>query len=91
MHNSPIGLQVFEGEESTLYARLVHNRTLEDVFHKGMQAKSKMTNPHFVSSVNFSKFKKILDIGGGNGENMIQVAKKIQVCSSNRVRLSNSS
>lgn len=76
LHNSPIGLQVFEGEGSTLYARLAHNRTLEDVFHKGMQAKSKMTNPQFVSALDFSKFKKILDVGGGNGENMIQVAKK---------------
>ena len=76
LHNSPIGLQVFEGEGSTLYARLVHSQTLEDIFHKGMQVKSKMTNAHFVSSVDFSKFKNILDVGGGNGENMIQVAKK---------------
>jgi ubiquinone/menaquinone biosynthesis C-methylase UbiE len=71
----PAGLQVFQGDENNLYGRLAHNPELEQVFHEAMQARSRSTNVEFVRTVKFSKFNRILDVGGGNGENLLTIAK----------------
>jgi cyclopropane fatty-acyl-phospholipid synthase-like methyltransferase len=68
------GLDVFNGEEDNLYARLTHHPNLEKIFHEAMQARSKATNLEFVKLVRFSKFSRILDVGGGSGENLSTIA-----------------
>ncbi len=70
------GLEIFKGNEDNLYARLAHDRRLEQVFHESMQARSRATNSEFVELVQFSNFSRVLDVGGGNGENIIMIAKR---------------
>ncbi len=70
------GLEIFKGNEDNLYARLAHDQRLEQVFHESMQARSRATNSEFVELVQFSNFSRVLDVGGGNGENIILIAKR---------------
>lgn len=68
------GLRVFQGEEDNLYARLSHDPKLEQIFHEAMARRSQATNMRFTELVDFGKFDRVLDVGGGNGENIIRIA-----------------
>lgn len=72
----PVGLQVFRGEEDNLYGRLAHDPGLQTVFHQAMRVRSRMTNAEFLDRVDFSGFKRVLDVGGGDGENILAIAKR---------------
>ncbi len=67
-------MEAFEGDGDNLYARLAHNPKLEQVFHRAMQARSRHSNVEFVRLVRFAKFNRILDVGGGSGENLSTIA-----------------
>lgn len=71
-----VGLEIFKGEEDNLYARLTHDPKLEKIFHEAMQTNSQATNTLFVEMIKFSNFSRILDVGGGNGENIIRIVKR---------------
>lgn len=72
----PAGLSVFPGNEDNMYQRLAHDPRLEHMFHEAMQARSRIANAEFLNRIDFSKFRRVLDIGGGNGENLLAIAKR---------------
>lgn len=41
-----------------------------------MQARSRIANAGFLNRIDFSKFRRVLDIGSGNGENLLAIAKR---------------
>ena len=70
------GLSVFPGDEDNMYQRLAHDPPLQKLFHESMQARSRIANAEFLNRIDFSKFRRILDVGGGNGENILAVATR---------------
>ena len=73
--NRNVGLQVFKGDEQTLYERLVHHPDLELVFQKAMQSISVQANQLLAKYVDFSGVRHLVDVGGGNGSNIIRLAR----------------
>ncbi len=74
--NRNVGLKEFEGEEPFLYGRLTHNPELELIFQQAMQAISVQANAMLARFVDFSGYKHLVDVGGGNATNIITLAKK---------------
>lgn len=74
--NSNVGLEVMEGQEPTLYERLAHDKNLENIFQKAMEAISVQANPLLARYVDLSKVKHLVDVGGGNGTNIMALARK---------------
>jgi len=70
------GLDEFEGDEPTLYQRLAHDPEVEEVFHDSMSALSVQTNKILADFVDFSSVKSLVDIGGGDGTNIITLTSK---------------
>lgn len=69
--NRNLGLdQYSKGDEPTLYARLSHYPELESVFQDAVEAISVQSNKALREHVDFSRFKHIVDVGGGNGANL---------------------
>lgn len=71
-----VGLKEFEGTEPTLYQRLPHHPELEHIFQDAMQALSIQTNKTLAKFLDLSKTKHLVDIGGGDGTNIITLAHK---------------
>jgi hypothetical protein len=69
------GLEEIEGTEDNLYARLAHNPRLEETFHKVMSSFSHLGNRALAERVRFAEFTPILDVGGGDGENLATIAR----------------
>jgi hypothetical protein len=74
--NRNVGLDTFEGSEETLYGRLVRQPQLEAVFQGAMQALSIQANEWLAKYVDFSTVDLLVDVGGGNGTNIIRLAKR---------------
>ena len=74
--NRNVGLDAFEGTEPTLYERLAHRPEAEKVFQNAMETISLQANAILARFVDFSHVKHLVDIGGGNGANIIALAKK---------------
>lgn len=72
--NRNVGLQRFEGNESTLYERLTHNPALEKIFQDAMAALSHQANSFLPKAMDFGKYKYVVDAGGGNGANAMAIA-----------------
>lgn len=70
------GLQVFDGDEPTLYQRLAHNPKLEEIFQNAMEEISNQAKELLAQHVDFSSVNKIVDVGGGNGTNIINLIKQ---------------
>ncbi|HOW98435.1 MAG TPA: methyltransferase [Kiritimatiellia bacterium] len=73
---SHTGLSEFQGPETTLYGRLTHHPELEKIFQDAMESISVQSNRLLAEAVDFSRFQHILDVGGGNGSNIIQLARR---------------
>ena len=71
-----IGVQAFEGNEPTLYERLEHNPEVQKVFQVAMQELSLQANKYLAKHLDLSKNNFLCDIGGGNGTNIIGLAKQ---------------
>lgn len=69
------GLQVFGGTEDNLYGRIAHDPMLEETFHNAMAKRSHESNGALVQCVRFSEFPRVLDVGGGSGENLSTIAR----------------
>lgn len=81
--NQNVGLKEFKGNEPTLYERLTYHPELEVIFQDAMESISKMSNWMLPKYVDFSQFKYLVDVGGGNGTNIIEIAKvnpKLNAC-----------
>lgn len=74
--NKNLGLREYKGNEPTLYQRLAHYPELEKIFQDAMEDISIQANTSFARSVDLSRVKHLVDVGGGNGENIIQLARK---------------
>jgi predicted O-methyltransferase YrrM len=76
MENRNVGLQEFEGGEPTFYQRLAHYPELEKVFQEAMQELSAHANGLLARYVDFSGVAYVVDVGGGDGSNLIQLARQ---------------
>lgn len=70
-----VGLAEFQGTENDLYGRLTHHPDLEKIFQDAMESISVQSNRMLAESVDFSRFRHVLDVGGGNGSNIIELAR----------------
>jgi hypothetical protein len=71
-----VGLKEFDGQEETLYQRLPHHPELEKIFQDAMEDISKQANLIFAKTVDLSQTTYLVDVGGGNGANVIALANK---------------
>jgi cyclopropane fatty-acyl-phospholipid synthase-like methyltransferase len=74
--NSNLGLQEFLGMEATLYERLTHDERLEGIFQDAMESISVQANAMLVRSLDLRDAKYLVDVGGGNGTNIVAFARK---------------
>ncbi|MEO5719095.1 MAG: methyltransferase [Chthoniobacterales bacterium] len=74
--SSNVGLEEFTGTESTIYERLVHDQRLEGIFQDAMESISVQANAMLVGSLNLRGAKYLLDVGGGNGTNIIAFSRR---------------
>jgi cyclopropane fatty-acyl-phospholipid synthase-like methyltransferase len=70
------GLEVFAGTEDNLYGRLARDPQLEQIFQEAMARRSRHSNGALVEHVRFSAYPRILDVGGGNGENLVTIGRR---------------
>lgn len=73
--NRNAGLERFPGTGSTLYERLTHDKHLEKIFQDSMSGLSKQANQFLPGVVDFSRFKHVVDAGGGDGTNAMAIAR----------------
>jgi len=74
--NANVGLNLFEGNEPTLYERLAHEPNLEAIFQDAMQAISVQANHTLARFVDFSPVTHLVDVGGGDGSNLITLVRE---------------
>jgi len=72
--NRNVGLRQFPGKGPDLYHRLSENPPLETVFYNFMGSWSKLVNPLLLKNVDFSHFRDVVDVGGGDATNSIALA-----------------
>src|SRR6185295_11374755 len=70
------GLQRIAGSGDDLYRRLESNSVLREVFFKYMASWSRMALPFLIDGFNFGGVRRVLDIGGGEGTNAIEIARR---------------
>lgn len=71
-----VGLKEFRGDEPTIYQRLVHYPELERIFQDAMQELSVQANADLARFVDFSSVRHVVDVGGGDGTNIIELARR---------------
>ena len=71
-----VGLEEFAGDEPTLYQRLAHTPDIEKVFHDAMSVLSVQTNAMLARFLDLSDVKHLVDVGGGDGTNIMTLARK---------------
>lgn len=74
--NRNVGLDELAGEEATLYERLARSPELEKIFQEAMEAISVQANSMLARFVDFAHVRHLVDVGGGNGSNIIALAQK---------------
>lgn len=73
--NTNIGLRRFAGEGSDLYHRLPATPRLEELFYRCMRSWSRLSNPVLVDKADLTGVRRVLDVGGGDGVNAIELAR----------------
>ncbi|HVW51483.1 MAG TPA: methyltransferase [Trinickia sp.] len=69
------GLDEFPGDTPTLYGRMAANPALEQLFHEGMGAYTRLS-PRMMAIEEFSDVSRLLDVGGGDGTNAIRLCER---------------
>lgn len=69
-------LRTLEGTSPTLYGRLADKPELEQTFHNMMSAVTRTVARQLVELVDFSKVKRLLDVGGGAAVNARAIAQR---------------
>lgn len=72
---SNVGLKEFPGNAPTFYQRLSNDPGLETIFQDAMQQLSIQTNALFAGAVDLKKVNHLVDVGGGDGTNLITLAR----------------
>lgn len=75
-HNTNLGLQSLPGNAPTLYKKLELLPELRQTFQAAMQELSRYTNKALLSIRGLERSKFVVDVGGGNGTNLIALAKR---------------
>jgi O-methyltransferase domain/Dimerisation domain len=71
-HNA--GLAGIDGPGGTLFEKLAHHPELEGIFHRAMDEQSDNLAKTFVEQVDFSRYRQVADVGGGNAAYLIAIA-----------------
>jgi SAM-dependent methyltransferase len=71
-----VGIKEFRGDEPTLYQRLAHDPEVEQIFQEAMQELSMQANADMARFVDLSGVKHLVDVGGGDGTNIIAMARR---------------
>lgn len=71
-----VGLKEFPGDEPTLYQRLAHDPETERIFQEAMQELSVQANVDMARFIDLSGVKHLVDVGGGDGTNIIAMARR---------------
>lgn len=71
-----VGLQEFPGDEPTLYQRLSHTPKVKQIFQDAMHELSVHANKDLANHIDLSTTRFLVDIGGGDGTNIIELASK---------------
>jgi hypothetical protein len=71
-----IGLKEFPGDEPTLYQRLGHDPKLKQIFQDAMHELSVHANADLAKNLDLSDVKFLVDVGGGDGTNAIELVRK---------------
>lgn len=71
-----VGLKEFAGDEPTLYQRLARDPDTERIFQEAMQELSVQANGDMARFVDLSGVKHLVDVGGGDGTNIIALARR---------------
>jgi hypothetical protein len=71
-----VGIKEFAGNEPTLYERLAHDPEVERIFQDAMQELSVQANANMARSVDLGGVKHLVDVGGGDGTNIIAIARR---------------
>lgn len=71
-----VGLQEFPGNEPTLYQRLGHTPEIKQIFQDAMHELSVHANQDLANHLDLSSTQFLIDVGGGDGTNIIELAKK---------------
>lgn len=69
-------LDMYPGDEPTLYQRLARDPDLERVFHKAMSAFTLRSVDALVERPEFENVRHLLDIGGGDGTTSVRLASR---------------
>jgi len=70
-----VGLRRIPGTGRDLYHRLSENPDLERIFYRYMRSWSEISNPVMLRNVDFSRYRSVLDVGGGDGVNAMALAR----------------
>lgn len=73
--NTNVGLRKFAGEGEDLYHRLPTTPHLEELFYRCMRSWSRLSNPVLVAKADLAGVRRVLDVGGGDGVNSIELAE----------------
>ncbi len=71
-----VGIKEFAGTEPTLYQRLAHEPEVEQIFQEAMQELSVQSNADMARFVDLKGVKHLVDVGGGDGTNIIAMARR---------------
>jgi SAM-dependent methyltransferase len=71
-----VGIKEFAGNEPTLYERLAHDPEVEQIFQEAMQELSVQANADLTRFADLSGVKHLVDVGGGDGTNVIALARR---------------
>jgi precorrin-6B methylase 2 len=71
-----VGIKEFAGDEPTLYQRLAHDPEVEKIFQEAMQELSVQANADLARFVDLQGVKHLVDVGGGDGTNIIAMARQ---------------
>jgi hypothetical protein len=74
--NKNTGLEKFPGQGDSLYARLRADPFKEKVFAKAMQGLSRQANTALLENADFSRFRHMVDLGGGIATNALAFAAR---------------
>lgn len=74
--NTNVGLRTLDGPGDTLYSRLTAHPDLQKVFYDNMGNASAHAFSQLLEHYDFSDARHVLDVGGGDGTNSVQLAAR---------------
>jgi hypothetical protein len=71
-----VGLRAFPGSEPTLYQRLANDPPVARIFQEAMHELSVQANEDLAKGVDLSGIRRLVDVGGGDGTNAMQLLRR---------------